>query len=136
VVFDVRRPGGAPLLTIQAHGKAVTSLDWNPTLPDCLLTLSADRSLRLWHVPSTAATGAAPGGAEPEPHGGVPHYSLGTPQMVAERSVAGTAGKLFTGSFSPDRPHLAVIAGSKGLPVVINLLQDEAIIAAWPAPLV
>lgn len=111
LILDVRRPG-VPLTVLQAHAKAVTALDWNPTLADCLLTLSADRSVRLWHAPAA-----------------------GEPRCVAERSVAGAVGKAFSGSFSPDRPHLAVVAGSKGRPAVLNLLQDASVVSAWPVPI-
>lgn len=104
--FDTRAGGNSlPLFTLAAHAKPVTSIDWNPALDSCLLTLSADRSLRLWNV------------------------SEQRPICVISREVG--VGKIFTGSFCFDSPNFVSIAGSKGILTVLNLFDDPTILEGF-----
>lgn len=108
LALDTRRgSAGEPLFHLQAHGKAVTAIDWNPAVADCLLTVSADKTIKLWNV--------ANGGAEIS--------------CVVARELG--MGKLFTASFSPDTPNLVCVAGSKGVLSVVNLLNDQAVVQGF-----
>ncbi len=112
LAFDVRAaPGGAALWRLEAHGKAVSAIDWNPTLRGCLLSASADKSVKVWNVAGNA------------------------PVCLAARNLS--LGKIFSASFSPDSPGLICAAGSKGILSVVNVFQDEALLATFaeaPAP--
>ena len=45
--FDTRQgSGGAPVYTLAAHNKATTSIAFNPTVPDLLVTASIDKTVR------------------------------------------------------------------------------------------
>lgn len=104
--FDTRLGGdSAPLFTLQAHSKAVTTIDFNPALPSCILTASADRTVKLWNM-----------------------YQ-GQPQCLAERELG--VGKIFSAAFSPDSPNLLQVAGSKGVLSVLNLYNDQSIVEAF-----
>lgn len=122
VTFIDTRCTSQPRLSLSAHSKAVTSLDWNSTVSNCLLTASLDRSIKLWRIDQMQA-------AEGDGHGDQVSGSIKA-ECVAERSLA-HAGKIMTASFSPDLPHLVMVAGSKGTPVVLNLLQDKTILDAF-----
>ena len=105
-IYDVR---SAPtsLLSLQAHGKATTAINWNPAIPGCLLTASADKSLKVWKIDAA---------------------SLVHPVLSREPGV----GKLFSASFCPDRPTLVSTAGSRGELRVYNLARDsEAFVEAF-----
>lgn len=103
--FDTRAGSNSdPLFILAAHPKAVTSIDWNPSLPDCLLTVSADKSLKLWNTQGQIA-------------------------CVAAREVG--VGKVFCSSFCFDTPNLISVAGSNGALSIINLLKDRAIIEGF-----
>lgn len=101
-----------PLFTLQAHEKAVTSVDWNPVLPNCLLTFSADKSMKLWNI------------------GGNNNDTITEISCFASRDYP-TVGKIFTGSFSPDMPNLVCVAGSRGILKVVNLFKDSNIVEAF-----
>lgn len=108
LAFDTRMGSESePLFLLQAHGKAVTSIDWNPAVPDCLLTVSADKTIKLWNV-AGGGTGIS---------------------CVVTRELG--VGKVFVGSFSPDVPNLVCVAGSKGILSVANLLNDQAVIQGF-----
>lgn len=108
LAFDTRKGSESEsLFLLQAHEKAVTSIDWNPAVPDCLLTVSADRSIKLWNV----AGGSA----------GI--------SCVVHREL--DVGKAFAGSFSLDSPNLVCVAGSKGILSVVNLLNDQAVVRGF-----
>lgn len=116
--FDTRHTAGGPRMQLAAHNKAVTAIDWNATLSGCLLTASADRTIKIWKVPTSSHTST--------------EESLDI-ACVAERSVAETAGKVFSAAFSPDLPNLVFVAGSKGRPAIINLSHDNDIISSFQA---
>jgi periodic tryptophan protein 1 len=103
--FDTRKGSNSEaLFTLAAHSKAVTSVDWNPALPNCLLTVSVDKTFKLWNT-------------------------LGEITCVASREAV--VGKIFTGSFCFDTPNLVAIAGGKGVLSVFNLLSDVALVEAF-----
>lgn len=107
--FDTRKGSdSAPIFTLAAHPKAVTSIDWNPALPDCLLTASADKTLKLWNTRNELT-------------------------CVASREAG--IGKIFTGSFCHDSPNLVGVAGSKGVLSVLNMLVDTTIVDGFRANL-
>jgi len=93
-----------------AHDRPVTSIDWNPTISDCLLTVSADRSAKLWNTAEA------------------------NPRCIVARPL-NDAGKIFSGSFCPDSPHLITVSGSKGIVKVLNFLRDPAVIEGFKGQL-
>ena len=97
---------GQSLFVLQAHSKATSCIDWNPYIPECLLTASVDKTVKMWDV----ANGEA--------------------NCVVSREPA--VGKIFSASFYADAPLLVAVAGSKGevkmikfgdIPVVCETFQ-------------
>ena len=104
--FDTRKGTDAePIFTLQAHAKPVTSIDWNPAVPDCLLTISADKTIKLWNTRDTNIS------------------------CVVTREVE--VGKAFSGSFCVDAPNLACVGGSNGVLSVLNILNDKAVVEGF-----
>lgn len=92
-LLDTRQPGQC-ILQLQAHSKSCTSLDWNPVLPDCLLTASLDKSWRIWNLKNQ-------------------------PTAIISREPG--IGKIFTASWAPDAPGLVAVGGSRGEMRVTNV---------------
>jgi len=110
-VFDTRAgSASSPVFSLVAHDRPVTSIDWNPTISDCLLTVSADRSAKLWNTAEA------------------------NPRCIVARPL-NDAGKIFSGSFCPDSPHLITVSGSKGIVKVLNFLRDPAVIEGFKGQL-
>jgi periodic tryptophan protein 1 len=103
--LDARNAAAGPLFRLQAHAKATTALDWHPSVPDCLLTASADKSFKVWKTTANA------------------------PVCVLSREPE--VGKLFTASFCPDSTFLLSVAGSRGELRFFNLARNEAIVEAF-----
>ncbi len=93
------------LFQLQAHPKSTTSLDWHPTISNCLLTGSVDKSFKVWKVQDNI------------------------PVCVLSREPG--IGKLFSSSFCPDSSFLVAAAGSKGEVRFFNLATNEAIVEAF-----
>jgi periodic tryptophan protein 1 len=69
--FDVRRgSNSAPVFTLQAHDDACSSVNIHPMVPNCLLTGSADKTVKIWDLRS------------------------GKPTMVASRDVGAVSNRL------------------------------------------
>jgi periodic tryptophan protein 1 len=103
--FDTRAGSNSnPLFILAAHPKPVTAIDWNPSLPNCLLTVSADKTVKLWNTQGQVA-------------------------CVASRDAG--VGKVFCGAFCFDAPNLVSLAGSNGVLTVVNLLKDKAVVQGF-----
>lgn len=103
--MDSRNPSAAPLFQLQAHAKATTSLDWHPSIPNCLLTSSVDKSVKVWKLSGNA------------------------PVCVLSREPE--VGKVFSAAFCPDSTFLFSAAGSRGELRFFNLATNEAIVEAF-----
>lgn len=94
-----------PVWMLQAHNKAVSSLDINPVVPGFLVTGSADKSVKLWNT----------------------HASTGGPSMVVSRDMG--VGKIFSAQFGPDVEvafRLAV-SGSAGVVTVWDTSTNRGV---------
>ncbi|BAT87949.1 hypothetical protein VIGAN_05137400 [Vigna angularis var. angularis] len=83
------------------HGKAVTSVSYNPSAPNLLATGSEDETVKLWDL------------------------SHNQPSCVA--SYSPKVGPVFCISFSEEDPFFLAIGGSKGNLRIWNLHQDSGI---------
>lgn len=91
--YDIRKD--EPLYNIHAHSKSTSSLDWNPYVPDFLLTGSTDQTLKLWNLHNNEA------------------------ECIVSKDLG--IGKVFSASFSKDSPYLVSAAGSEGIMSIWNL---------------
>lgn len=82
----------SPLMTIAAHDKSLTCVDFNPFVPNYILTASTDKSIKLWDISSNQAT------------------------CLYSRNLE--IGKVFSALFYFDSPYLVAAGGSKGLSVI------------------
>ncbi|KAJ9476876.1 Periodic tryptophan protein 1 [Pseudozyma hubeiensis] len=106
--FDMRSPS-SPLWTLQAHDTACTSIDVSPHIPNCILTASSDRSIKLWNLSSPS-----PATLTPE-----------SINLVLSRDLG--LGKIFAAKFSPNDPLTLAAAGSAGQLQVFNALSNSAV---------
>ena len=87
------------LYTLQAHDKAVTTMDISPLVPGCLITGSTDKTVKVWDTQGNK------------------------PTCVVSRDFI--VGKVFSVNWNPDTPLVASMAGSKGKVVVWNGMENE-----------
>ena len=105
--FDGRMMGETALYTIHAHDLAVSAMDLSRTRPGCLVTGSADRTVKVWNV------------------GG------GSPSVVTSRDVG--VGREFSCSFCPDAvldsvdPNNSDSAGD-GLVLAVAGAKDKVVL--------
>jgi len=93
--FDVR--SDTPVFTLHAHDQAVTGIALSMEKPNCLTTVSADKSLKLWS------------------------YKNGKPANVLSRDMK--MGNLNFSHNCPDVPLLYAIGGEKEGLRMLNLLE-------------
>ncbi|PWZ02733.1 WD40 repeat-like protein [Testicularia cyperi] len=119
--YDARVPGQA-IWTLQAHDQACTSIDVSPHIPNCLLTSSSDRTIKLWNLtePSEPAPGAL---------GSLGALGAGGPQRSINLTLSRDLGigKIFSARFSPNDPLTLAAAGSQGQLHVFNALSNHAV---------
>lgn len=108
--FDMRSPT-TPLWTLQAHDTACTAVDISPHIPNCILTASSDRSIKLWNLshPESSNTTAPPSAIN----------------LVLSRDLG--LGKIFGAKFSPNDALTLAAAGSAGQVQVFNALSNAAV---------
>ncbi|KAG4089146.1 WD40 repeat-like protein [Neocallimastix lanati (nom. inval.)] len=99
--FDARQSGSKELFTLQAHDGPVSALDVNPLIPDCIMTGSVDKQVRIWNIANNQ------------------------PTCVLSRNL--DVGKVFAASFSLDSPFLAAVSGSKGKVAIWNTVDNATI---------
>nr|XP_016460587.1 PREDICTED: uncharacterized WD repeat-containing protein C17D11.16-like isoform X1 [Nicotiana tabacum] len=106
--FDIRLassdPTSAtkPCFTIHAHDKAVSSMSFNPLVPNLLATGSTDKMVKLWDL------------------------SNNQPSCIATRNTK--AGAVFSVSFSDDCPFFLAIGGSKGKLQLWDISSEDAVL--------
>ncbi|KAI9469775.1 MAG: WD40-repeat-containing domain protein [Benjaminiella poitrasii] len=104
--FDVRQLGGSKaLFTLQAHDDAVSALDVNPLVPNCIATGSTDKSIKVWNTTDNK------------------------PSMVTSRNFE--LGRIFSAQFCPDSPFQLAIAGSNGKMHVWDMSSNAGIRQAF-----
>lgn len=103
--FDTRNLSKSKF-TLQAHSKAATGVDWNPFVPGLVVSLSIDKSAKLWNFAEE-------------------------PEQLATKSF--NIGKIFCGSFCQDAPHLFAMGGSKGELLLWNLYENSTFSAKYKA---
>ncbi|KAI4342717.1 hypothetical protein MLD38_027307 [Melastoma candidum] len=92
--FDVRAAASnssaetRPSFTLHAHDKAVSTVSYNPLVPNLLATGSLDKTVKIWDLTNSQ------------------------PSCVVSRNPR--AGAVFSISFSEDNPFMLAIGGSKG----------------------
>ncbi|CDS08143.1 hypothetical protein LRAMOSA02091 [Lichtheimia ramosa] len=90
--YDVRvvanGAGGKAIFTLQAHDGAVSALDVNPVVPNCIATGSTDKLVKVWNTTDNR------------------------PSMVASRNFE--LGHVFSAKFCPDEAMELAISGSEG----------------------
>ncbi|WCJ25031.1 Transducin/WD40 repeat-like superfamily protein [Euphorbia peplus] len=104
--FDVRDARDStselkPSFTLHAHNKAVTSVSYNPSVPNLLATGSEDKMVKLWDLTNNQ------------------------PSCIASQNPK--AGGVFSISFSGDNPSLLAIGGSKGTVEVWDTSSDAGV---------
>jgi len=99
--FDARQSGSKELFTLQAHDGPVSALDVSPLIPDCIMTGSVDKQVKIWNIANNQ------------------------PTCVLSRNL--DVGKVFTASFSLDSPFLAAVSGSKGKVAIWNTVDNVTI---------
>lgn len=92
--FDVRNTSQR-LFTLSAHDKATSSLEFNPVVPNMMVTGSYDKTVKVWNITDNK------------------------PSCVY--STKANVGKVFTAGFCPDSPYKLAVAGSKGKVEVLNV---------------
>ncbi|KAI7902100.1 WD40-repeat-containing domain protein [Cokeromyces recurvatus] len=102
--YDVRQPGKA-LFTLQAHDDAVSALDVNPLVPNCIATGSTDKSIKIWNTTDNK------------------------PSMVTSRNFE--LGRIFDAQFCPDSPFQLAIAGSNGKMHVWDMSSNAGVRQAF-----
>lgn len=107
--WDVRATT-QPTWTLQAHDQACTAVDVSPHIPNCLLTASSDRHLKIWNItdPSTEAASLA--------------QQQRSINLTLSRDLG--IGKIFAARFSPDDPLTLAVAGSQGQLQIFNALSN------------
>jgi periodic tryptophan protein 1 len=85
--FDVRNTSQS-VFTLQAHGKSITSMDLSTLVPNCLVTASLDKDVKLWNI------------------------SENRPSHIVTRNLE--VGKVFSVSFTldPENPFLVSVGGT------------------------
>nr|CAD1831043.1 unnamed protein product [Ananas comosus var. bracteatus] len=91
-----------PTFTLHAHEKAVTSVHFNPSVPNILATGSLDRMVKLWDI------------------------SNNQPSCVASWNPK--AGAVLSISFSEDNPFLLAVGGKTGKPQVWDTSSDPRVV--------
>ncbi|WOH03285.1 hypothetical protein DCAR_0622681 [Daucus carota subsp. sativus] len=104
--FDIRAAkadasGPKPSFTLHAHDKAVSSISYNPRIPNLLATGSTDKMVKLWDI------------------------SNNQPSCLASKNPK--AGAVFSIAFSEDSPFLLAIGGSKGKLELWDTITDAGI---------
>lgn len=96
-----------PVWTLQAHDRAVSAFDVNPTIPDFLATGSDDKYVKLWNV------------------------SDNRPNMVVSRNL--DVGRVFSSQFAPDAEvgFRLSVAGSNGTLQVWDTSTNAAVRRAF-----
>ncbi|VFQ73573.1 unnamed protein product [Cuscuta campestris] len=109
VCFDVRTASSdasadqKPSFTLHAHDKPVSSISYNPAVPNLLATGSTDETVKVWDL------------------------SNNQPSYVASRDQSAGHGAILCVSFSADHPSLLAIGGSKGKLQLWDMSSDAAI---------
>jgi periodic tryptophan protein 1 len=121
--FDARMAAAAsqstqPLFTIHAHDAPVSALDLSPTVPGLMVTGSADKTVKVWSIPTGSSASA-------------PSSSSGKQvRCLATRDLQ--VGKVFAAQFSPDSGGLVAVAGGKGNMVLWSVDSNAAVRNAFP----
>ncbi|XP_009801085.1 uncharacterized protein LOC107797017 [Nicotiana tabacum] len=109
--FDIRAASSdsssatKPSFTIHAHDKAVSSMSFNPLVPNLLATGSTDKMVKLWDL------------------------SNNQPSCIASRNPK--AGAVFSVSFSDDSPFFLAIGGSKGKLQLWDVSSEDAVLKKY-----
>ncbi|OIT00109.1 peroxisome biogenesis protein 7, partial [Nicotiana attenuata] len=109
--FDIRAASSdsssatKPSFTIHAHDKAVSSMSFNPLVPNLLATGSTDKMVKLWDL------------------------SNNQPSCIASRNPK--AGAVFSVSFSDDCPFFLAIGGSKGKLQLWDVSSEDAVLKKY-----
>jgi periodic tryptophan protein 1 len=103
--FDARTSGSKPLWTLHAHDAAVSALDINPLVPECLVTGASDKTVKIWSLKD------------------------GQPRMVVSREM--DVGRIFAATFCPDQPSMVAISGTKGSVALWNLSAINGVVKAF-----
>jgi periodic tryptophan protein 1 len=117
VSFFDTRSAAAPLLTLDAHAKSATCLDFCPLMPNShsipspdapasvlFLTGSTDKSIKLWSL------------------------DLAGSVVTCLQSREMAVGKVFAAGFVPDRPLLVAAGGSRGNLNFWNLKKEQVVL--------
>ncbi|KAI8974949.1 WD40-repeat-containing domain protein [Pilobolus umbonatus] len=94
-----------PVYTLQAHDDAVSALDVNPLIPNCIATGSTDKSIKIWNTANNK------------------------PSMVTKRNFE--LGRIFSTQFCPDSPFQLAIAGSNGKVHVWDMASNAGVRQAF-----
>ncbi|OMH83662.1 putative WD repeat-containing protein [Zancudomyces culisetae] len=99
----------SPKFTIDAHKSGCTALDVHPTIPNCLLTASVDKSLKIWNT--------------------------STHTLVAKSDsdhFSSTVGAIFSAKFCPDSPYFEIaVGGDQNSLLVLDLSSNASIQSAF-----
>jgi len=53
ICFDATKPDDQPVMVLDAHAKAISSMDLNPNVPGLLITVSVDKTFKIWDLTPT-----------------------------------------------------------------------------------
>jgi len=98
--FDIRSTK-EPLFSLKSGKRAVTCIDWNPYVKNCILSGSLGKTISIWNTTETLSSSTDP---------------------IIKKSLG--IGKIFSTGFYPDNPYIIASAGSKG-DVEITRLENN-----------
>jgi len=101
--LDVRKD--KPLFTLAAHTDAITALGLSPEIPDCCVTTSMDKTLKVWDLKG------------------------GRPECVVEKNFK--IGPLHCAQFCPDAPMVVAVGGNKGCFKLWDAKKAAAVKQRW-----